>query len=136
MLGAGRAARPALGAQHHGNGDLAACHISDLRHLVGDLVHGERDEVHVHQLHHGPQAGHRGAQPKADRGRLADGCIHEALRAELLVQTLRDGVCPAVASHFFPDHEDPGVSCHLLVQRVAERVAVHHLCHRSLSQSA
>jgi hypothetical protein len=73
----------AFGADHHGHGGLAAEHVAVLGALVGDLVHGQRGEVDVHDLGDGAHAGHRRAHRRAADGRLGDGRIEHAPVAEL-----------------------------------------------------
>ena len=40
-----------LGLDHHGQLDLAVRELVPLGRMVHDLVHGNRDEVDIHELH-------------------------------------------------------------------------------------
>jgi hypothetical protein len=67
---------------------LAAKHVTELRHLVEDLVHADADEVGEHQFGDRAQAGERGAAGGADDRGLGDWRVDHAQLAEARQQPL------------------------------------------------
>ena len=53
-----------------GTRGLAARHEAQLGRVIDDLIHGDGDEVHQHDLRHRPHAGERRADRRADDGLL------------------------------------------------------------------
>ena len=108
-----------------GDGQLggAAEHIAVLGGLVDDLVHGDAHEVRVHELGHGPAAGHGGANRRPADGRFGDGRVDDARLAPLLQQAGGDVIGPAPDADFLAHDEHVGVTRHLLVQGFVQRLA-------------
>ena len=78
LLGVLRARRPAgaaLGPHRQRHLDLAARHVAVLRRLVDELLHGERQEVLVHDLDDGAHPLHRRADAGADERHLEIGVL-------------------------------------------------------------
>ncbi len=66
MLSGIAAAGALLSANHHWHPGFAAEHVAQLGGLVDDRLHGQADEVDVHDLSHRPTTGCRCAN--RDRG--------------------------------------------------------------------
>jgi hypothetical protein len=79
MLGRRAGPRAPGGAQHHGHGRLPAELVAHLGGLVGQLVHGDGEEVAEHDLHDRAHAGDGRAHRGPGDGRLADrGVAHRS----------------------------------------------------------
>ena len=94
---------------------LAAEHVLQLRCLVHDLIHGNEDEVHEHQVHNGPQSADCCPSAEAHDGLLANRRVHYPHIAEALVQ-------PAERTEHSPGSAD------VLTGHEHIRVGLHHLC--------
>ncbi len=129
MLGSGRAPGPALRAQDHRHADLPPEHVADLGGLVGHLVHGEAEEVDIHEFRDRSQPRHGSADGGADDSRLADRRVEQAFGAELVDQVLGDPVGAAIEPDLLADDDDGRVGPHSILQGLAERIAVGDLCH-------
>jgi hypothetical protein len=129
MLGAGRPAGAALGADGQRHLQLPAGHVPVLGRLVDDLLRGERQEVLVHDLHDGAHALHRGPDAGADDADLGDRRVADALRAELVEQALRDAHRPAHLGDVLAHDEDVVVLAHRGRKCVADRFSVAQLGH-------
>ena len=115
----GRAARRAqVGAEDDGHLELAAGHVVHLGGLVGDLVHGQGQEIAEHDVDHRPHAGHGGADADAGKAGFGDRRVDHAGRAELLDQPAEHLERRAGLGDVFADDEDAGVAAHLLGQRL------------------
>ena len=119
MLRARRPARAALRPDRERHLELATRHRAVLGCLVDQLLHGERQEVLVHDLDDGPHALHRGPDARSDDRDLGDRRVPHALGAELVEEPLRDRHRAAHLGDVLA-HEE-----HVLVlaQRAGERVA-------------
>ncbi len=82
VLRRGAGARAARQPHDHRHARLAAEHEADLRRLVDDLLHRQRDEIRELDLEHRPHAGQRGADRRAGDAQLADRRVDHALAAE------------------------------------------------------
>jgi hypothetical protein len=87
-----------LGAEDHRHADAATGHVAQLRGLVDDRVQADRDEVHVHDLRHRPQARHRRPHGRAEHAGLGDRRVDHAIGAEALLQSACDAVDPAAGA--------------------------------------
>ena len=75
----------ALGhAQHHGHLGLAAEHVVHLGGLIEELVKGNADKVHKHQLGHRAQTSCRGTGGSTHDGAFRDGGVAHAAFAKLV----------------------------------------------------
>ena len=75
----------ALGHAHHErHAGLPAEHVVDVGGVVDDLIERQQREVDRHQLDHGAQADHRGADAHADDRVLGDRGVAHAPLPELL----------------------------------------------------
>ncbi len=123
-VGPGRSARH---PHHHGHLVLAGEHVVRLGGLIGELVEADADEVHEHDLHHGPQAYRRRAHRVADDGRFHDGSVAHPLRAELLQHPVAgDPLGDAELAHFLSGDVDVGVAPHLKGDAVGDGGTVAH----------
>ncbi len=102
---------------------LAAEHVADLGRVVDDLVEGVEREVHGHDLHDRPRAGHRRADRGADEALLGDRRVAHAVGAELLHQAGGDAVGAVEEPDLLAHHEHALVALELLPQRLVERLA-------------
>jgi hypothetical protein len=125
QLRAGTARR----ANHERHAHLAAEHVLNLRGVVDDLVHRHQDEVDRHDLDHRPQAHHGGADAGADEPLFRDRGLAHAHGAVLLPQAGRDLVGALEPADLLAHQEHVGVALELLVERLAQRLAVGHVGH-------
>ena len=95
--------------------------------LVGDLVHGQGDEVAEHDVHDRthPRHGRADRQPR-DAG-FGDGRVDDPRRPELFHQAgqhfeRRTGLC-----HVLPNDEHRGIPPHLLGQRLPHSLPKRNL---------
>ena len=73
-------------AQDHRHFELAAGHVVNLGRLIDHLVHGQRDEIAEHDVHHRAHAGHRRADASPAMPGFGDRRIDDALGAKFLHQ--------------------------------------------------
>ena len=95
----------------------------DLRRLIGELVHHERQEVAEHDVHDGAQSGHRGADAEAGESRLRDRRVDDPLRSEFLHQPCEHFERGAGLGHVLAEQHDAIVPPHLLRDRFLDRFA-------------
>ncbi len=93
----------------------------DFGRLVHHLVHGEREEVAEHDVHHRTQTGHRGAHGNAGEAGFGDGRIDHAPGAELLHQAGKHLERSAGLGHIFAQNAHPLVAAHLFGQSAPAR---------------
>ncbi len=133
VLRARRPARSTLRADRERHLQLATRHRPVLRRLVDELLHGEREEVLVHDLDDRPHPLHGRADPAADDRHLRDGRVADAPRAELVEEALRDGHRAAHLRDVLAHDEDALVLPQRPRERVAHRLAIGQLRHRRAS---
>ena len=127
MMGSVRPGGSARYPDHHRHLVLPGEHIVSLGGLVGELVEADADEVHEHDLHHGPQAYRRRPYRMADDRRLHDGGVAYPLGAELLEHPVAgDALGNAELPHFFSGHVDVRVAPHLKRDAVGDGGAIAH----------
>ena len=126
MLGGVAAAGALLGANDQRDSGLAAEHVAQLGRLVDDRLHGQADEVDVHDLGDRPTARRGGADGHRGDGFFGDGRVAHALGAEFFGQALGDAedAAAAPAGDVLAHHEDGRVAPHLFAQRLVERFGV------------
>ncbi len=111
-------------------------HEAQLGGVVDELVRGDADEVHDHDLGHRQQAVHRGADRGTDDRGLGDRRVQHAVVAVFRRQA-RGGAGRAGVGDVLAEQEDPLVGFHRLVEREVQRLAHRHLflVHRRLPQT-
>ncbi|CAB4989186.1 unannotated protein [freshwater metagenome] len=120
VLGSGRHASAAGGRDGQGDGDRAPEHVLHLGRLVEDLVHGDADEIHEHQVAHRSKAPGSSTDAEADDRLLGDRGVLDPLVAiggEEAIEHVEDA---AVAGDILADEEDVGVLGHDLVHALVE----------------
>ena len=127
VLSRGARAGAAGQADHHRHACLAAEHEADLRRLVDDLLHRERDEIRELDLEHGTHAGHRGADRRPGESQFADGSVDHALRSEALQEIARHAEGAAVHADVLPEEKDARIGFHGLREPLADRLRVRQL---------
>ena len=134
MLGRDAAAGATLRAHDEGHAAVAARHQAELGGLVDQHVHAEHGEVHIEDFDDGAGARDGSTHTDADHAGFGDGRVAHALGAVLAEQAFSDLVGAAAFGNALADDEDQRVRRHFLVDRLAERVAVHDFaCHCSYS---
>jgi hypothetical protein len=119
----------ALGAEDHRHAHLAVGELMVFHAVVDHLVHGDGDEVDVHDFNDGAQAVERAADGAAGHRCFGDGRVADALRAKLFQQAGRRAEEVAPAAHVLADEVDGIVAAQLLGGGIADGVAVAHACH-------
>ena len=136
VLGTGAKAGTGHGAHDHGDGDLAAVDVAHLRGLVEELVERGADEVDVHDLGDGAQAGIGGTDRGTDEAGFGDGRVDDTFAAELGQQTLghakrsapgigglgMDVVATGTTGDVLAEDDDALVGGHLLVEGFVDGV--------------
>src|SRR5713226_8995521 len=122
VLRGGAARRSERRAHDERHLQLAARHVVDLRRLVAELVHDERQKVAEHDVDDGAQARHRSADTEPRDAGLRDRRVEHALRSELLDETRehlerRSGLRDVLA-----DDEDGRVAAQLFRERLVDRL--------------
>ena len=117
VLRSGRPPRSALGADRERHLHLATGHRPVLRRLVDELLHGDRQEVLVHDLDDRAHALDRRADTAADDRHLGDRRVAHAAGTELVEQALRHRHRTAHLGDVLAHDEDALV----LAKRLAER---------------
>ena len=116
-------------AHHHGHVALAAGHVSDLGHLVEELVAADHHEVGEHQLHHRAQAGQGRANAHAHEPLLRDGGILYT-QITILVPQPHGALEVAADDADVLAHLEYGIiPRHLLVQGLPDGVSHHQFSH-------
>src|SRR5581483_11143715 len=100
-----------------------------------DLIGGDDREVHGHHLDDRAKSQHRHADCRADHSRFRDRRIDHALRTVLLQHAGGDAERPFVDADVLTHDEDARIAIHLFHHRGANRVAVTHLAHRTVSSA-
>src|SRR5579863_4050533 len=90
------------------------------RDHVADLVEGAADEVHELEFGDGAHAGERCSEGRAHDGRLGDGRVDNALRAEAVDETVSDFKGAAVNADVFAQAEDGGIAVHFFPDSLAD----------------
>ena len=130
VLRSRRPARPALRPDRERHLQLSARHRPVLRSLVDELLHRDRQEVLVHDLHDRAHALDRGADPAADDRHLGDRGVSDALGTELVEQALRHGHRPAHLGDVLTHDEHALVLAQRLSESVTHGLAIGQLRHR------
>lgn len=104
--------------------------------VVDQLVRGDADEVHDHDLGDRQQSVDRGADRRADDGRLRYRGVEDAVVSVLRRESGRRAPKPRIGD-VLAEQEHPVVGRHRLVQREVERLAHRHflLVHWRLPQT-
>src|SRR6516165_12119141 len=79
MLAARRTSGTELSAHRQAHLGRPARHERELGRLVQQLVETDSDEVEVHDLHHGPHAGHGGSHAQTYDGRFRNRGVADTL---------------------------------------------------------
>ena len=107
-----------------GDGQRQAClateHVLELGCLVRDLVHGNHDEVHKHEVDDGPQASNSSADTKTDDCLFADRCIDGTQLAVLLLEATEAAEHTTASANIFASAKDVGVFGHDLMERLVD----------------
>ena len=106
MLGGHLAAAAGRHPHDQWNAELAARHVPDRGGVVHDLVERKQAEVDRHDLDDRPHPAHRGADPRADERRLAQGRVADPVGPELLEEPVGDRKGAAVAADVLTHEED------------------------------
>ena len=133
MVGAHVALDAALDPHGQRHFQLAPGHVVELGRVVDELVHGQRDEVHEHDLHHRTQARQGRADGHAHDGAFADGRVHHPVRAQLLGDALGDSEGTS-QRHVLAKDIDGSVLSHLGQQSRADRLKITQLRHIHLTR--
>jgi hypothetical protein len=131
MLGPGAPPGATLRPDRQRHLDLPPRHVAVLCGLVDDLLHGQRREILVHDLHHRAHALHGNADARAHDGQLRDRRVANPLRPELVEHPLRDAHRAAHLGDVLAHDEDVVVLAHRPLERVSHRLAVGELRHGS-----
>src|SRR5271166_2246441 len=104
-------------------------HVTQLRHLVGDVVEADRQEVGEHDLRDRPQSRHRRAHRGAENRLFGDRRISHAQRPELLVEA--DGRLEHAArlADILAEEYDARIALHFLRDAACDRVAIGQFRH-------
>ena len=129
MLRAETHAAAVAGADHERAGQLAVRHVAELRHLVGDIVEADGEEVGEHDLSDRPQSGHRRAHGGAEDRLLGDRRVADASWSELLVEA--DGRLEHAArlADVLAEEDDALVARHLLGDAARDGIAIGQFRH-------
>jgi len=111
--------------------DQAAAHVTDLAGIVDDLVVRHGAEAPEHQLDHGSQPEHRGADSHAYEGGFTDWRIDDPLVPEFFPKTPCHLVGAVILGDFFADEDDIGIAFDLLGERLVESISVFDEWHGS-----
>ena len=108
---------------------LSVRHVTQLRHLVGDVVEADRQEVGEHDLRDGPQSRHRRAHRGAEDRLFGDRRVAHAQRPELLVEA--DGGLEHAArlADVLAEEYDARVALHFLRDAACDGVAIGQFRH-------
>src|ERR671925_185750 len=123
-----RATDAALNAYGERNPELPAGHVMQLRRVVDELVHCQRDEVDEHDLDYRPQSGGRRADGKAHDGALADRRVDHAIYAEFFGQSFGHAE-RAAESDVFTEDIDRRIAAHFFLEPGADGFEVRLLRH-------
>ena len=118
---------PARGAHHQGDVHLPIVHIVQFAGGIEDLVQGQGDEVHEHDLHHRAQAHHRRAHGHADEAVLGDRRFLDADRAVLFEELAGHPEGPAVEPDVLADQDHVRIAGKLLVEGLVDRLGIEDL---------
>ncbi len=99
-------------AQHHGNGDLAATHVMDFRHLIVDLIEAYAEEVRKLKLDDRSPARHGQADGRPHEGGLRDRCVSDPFRPEGFKKPLGHGKGASEGADILPDEDDLLIRLH------------------------
>ncbi|MPN27380.1 hypothetical protein SDC9_174811 [bioreactor metagenome] len=113
-------------AQHHGHMTAATEHEARLRRLVDQRIHGQRDEIHEHDLDHRLESAHRRPHGHGGDGGLGDRCVAHPLGAECFQQPPRHLERSACLCHIFTKHDDVVIRLHCVAQRGVGGLKVFH----------
>ena len=106
------AADALLSSNNQRNLCLAAEDESCLRHLVEDLIHRDKGEVHIHQFYDRTHACAGGTESGTDHLCFRDRCIKAALCAELIRQASRTSPDAAQNLNVFAHNKNALVTFH------------------------
>ena len=128
------------GAENHGNLDLSAGHVVQLRRLIHHGVKADGDKVVIHQLDDGALAAHGGAHADAREAPLADGRGENAVGAVLLQQADARAEGAAQRADVLAQNDDVLIAEHFFINRLADGgdhrgLAAHRATLLSLSQA-
>ncbi len=113
MVGRDASADATFGAKDHRDLGFAPEHIAVIGADVDKLVHGDGDEIDVHDLGDRPHASKGCSDRRTGDGRLRDGRIDDPLFAELGQEPARGLIGAAVQSDVLAEDEDPLIAPHL-----------------------
>ena len=100
----------AAGTGRHANDDryfeLPARHVPDRRRVVDDLVECQETEIDRHDLDDRAHPAKRSADPGADKGRLGQRRIADAVGTELVEEAFGDRIAAAIAPNVLAHQKD------------------------------
>ena len=113
---------PKCRAQHHRHFPRSAGHVVNLGRLVHQLIHRQRQKIPKHDVHNGPQAGHRRAHAHSRESRLRNWRIKNALRPKFFHQSGQHLEGCSRLRHVFSKNAHARIAPHLLRKRFADRL--------------
>jgi hypothetical protein len=99
----------------------------DLRSLVHDLIHCQRQKIAKHDIHHRAHTGHRRTDAESGETRLGYGSIYHTVLPKLLHQTGQNFERRARFRHIFADDENMWIAAQFLCQGLIDRLGKSQL---------
>src|SRR5688572_27584154 len=94
----------------------------DLRRLIRNLIHNESAKIAEHNVHDVAHACHCSADSQTRNARFRDGCVKDALRAELFNETGQYLEGCSRFGNVLTQHEHSWVAAQFFCQRFSDRV--------------
>src|SRR6476469_1333491 len=113
MVSSDSTSRATFGANDHGNSRVTAKHIAVLTALVGNLIHRQRREIHIHDLRHRAHPRHGCPDSRAANRGFRNWSIQNAPLAKFFEQAAGSTISAAIQTDIFPKQENPWIAQHL-----------------------
>ena len=113
-------------AYHHRQGNLPCAHITVFRHMVDDLIEGQKTEIGCHDLRNRTQTADSHAYRISDNGKFGNRGVNKTSFAVFGDQSFRDPVTAAVESYIFTQYHNGFIHFHGFVDSFVQCLTIQH----------